>query len=197
MYRRRHADLVADRCPVPVRSRTVRSDQDRSAARPQEAPGYPADLAERAGVTRQGDVEPPGLSAGAVGWSSRCPRVGVPGTSWPTSRIGHALYRPARPRAGRRPRLLRRHRRWCRARGHGGGVDVIILSSGPSPARRAVLTRRIRWFVAATITYNLIEAAVALTAGVRGVIHGAARLRPRLGDRGVLGRRGRLAVLRS
>ena len=44
---------------------------------------------------------------------------------------------------------------------------MIILSSGPSPARRAVLTRRIRWFVAATITYNLIEAAVALTAGVR------------------------------
>ena len=32
-------------------------------------------------------------------------------------------------------------------------------------ARRAVLTRRIRWFVAATITYNLIEAVVAITAG--------------------------------
>jgi len=36
---------------------------------------------------------------------------------------------------------------------------------GPSPARRAVLTRRVRLFVAATITYNAIEAAVALTAG--------------------------------
>ena len=32
-------------------------------------------------------------------------------------------------------------------------------------ARRAVLTRRVRWFVAATITYNLIEAVVAITAG--------------------------------
>ncbi|MCA1008458.1 cation transporter [Rhodococcus hoagii] len=36
-----------------------------------------------------------------------------------------------------------------------------------SPDRRAVLARRIRWFVAATITYNVIEAAVALTEGVR------------------------------
>ncbi|HYN72958.1 MAG TPA: cation transporter [Nakamurella sp.] len=31
--------------------------------------------------------------------------------------------------------------------------------------RRAVLNRRIRWFVAATITYNVIEAVVAITAG--------------------------------
>lgn len=34
-----------------------------------------------------------------------------------------------------------------------------------SPARRSVLTRRVRWFVAATITYNVIEAVVAITAG--------------------------------
>lgn len=33
------------------------------------------------------------------------------------------------------------------------------------PARRAVLRRRVRLLVAATITYNLIEAAVAITAG--------------------------------
>lgn len=33
------------------------------------------------------------------------------------------------------------------------------------PARRAVLTRRVRWIVAATITYNVIEAVVAITAG--------------------------------
>ncbi len=31
--------------------------------------------------------------------------------------------------------------------------------------RRAVLARRIRWFVAATITYNVIEAVVAISAG--------------------------------
>jgi divalent metal cation (Fe/Co/Zn/Cd) transporter len=35
----------------------------------------------------------------------------------------------------------------------------------PVPARRAVLTRRIRLFAAATITYNVIEAVVALWAG--------------------------------
>ncbi|NAS22112.1 cation transporter [Herbidospora sp. NEAU-GS84] len=33
------------------------------------------------------------------------------------------------------------------------------------PARRARLRSRIRWLVAATITYNLVEAAVAITAG--------------------------------
>ncbi|MEE6274117.1 cation transporter [Georgenia sp. MJ206] len=32
-------------------------------------------------------------------------------------------------------------------------------------ARRAVLARRIRWIVAATITYNVVEAVVAITAG--------------------------------
>ncbi|WP_411137915.1 cation transporter [Streptomyces sp. C10] len=41
----------------------------------------------------------------------------------------------------------------------------IPISPGPSPARRDVLTRRIRLLVAATITYNVIEAAVAITAG--------------------------------
>ncbi|MEV8294584.1 cation transporter [Streptomyces rochei] len=39
------------------------------------------------------------------------------------------------------------------------------LSLGPSPARRDALARRIRLLVAATLTYNVIEAAVALTAG--------------------------------
>jgi divalent metal cation (Fe/Co/Zn/Cd) transporter len=39
------------------------------------------------------------------------------------------------------------------------------MSPGPAPARRDVLARRIRLLVAATITYNVIEAVVALTAG--------------------------------
>jgi divalent metal cation (Fe/Co/Zn/Cd) transporter len=38
-------------------------------------------------------------------------------------------------------------------------------SLGPGPARRDILARRIRLLVAATITYNLAEAAVAITAG--------------------------------
>lgn len=40
-----------------------------------------------------------------------------------------------------------------------------LLALGPSPARRATLVRRIRLLVTATISYNLIEAAVALSAG--------------------------------
>ncbi|CAL9495780.1 hypothetical protein SUDANB95_03313 [Actinosynnema sp. ALI-1.44] len=36
---------------------------------------------------------------------------------------------------------------------------------GVGVERRAVLTRRVRWLVAATITYNVIEAVVAITAG--------------------------------
>ncbi|MCA1219533.1 cation transporter [Streptomyces sp. 8L] len=39
------------------------------------------------------------------------------------------------------------------------------ISLGPAPARRDTLTRRIRLLVAATIAYNLAEAAVAITAG--------------------------------
>lgn len=39
------------------------------------------------------------------------------------------------------------------------------MSSGPSAARREVLSRRIRLLVAATITYNVVEAIVAVTAG--------------------------------
>jgi divalent metal cation (Fe/Co/Zn/Cd) transporter len=44
---------------------------------------------------------------------------------------------------------------------------MTTVSLGPSPARRAVLASRVRWFVAGTITYNIVEAIVALTAGVR------------------------------
>ncbi|MEU7605619.1 cation transporter [Streptomyces sp. NPDC040724] len=42
---------------------------------------------------------------------------------------------------------------------------MTAISLGPSPARRDALTRRIRLLVAATITYNVVEAIVALTAG--------------------------------
>ncbi|MFI8849248.1 cation transporter [Streptomyces sp. 891-h] len=42
---------------------------------------------------------------------------------------------------------------------------LMAISLAPSPQRREVLARRIRLLVAATITYNAIEAAVALTAG--------------------------------
>ena len=42
---------------------------------------------------------------------------------------------------------------------------MTAISFGPSPARRDALTRRIRLLVAATITYNVVEAIVAITAG--------------------------------
>jgi len=42
--------------------------------------------------------------------------------------------------------------------------DPLTLTAA-DPARRAVLARRIRWFVTATIAYNVIEAVVAVTAG--------------------------------
>ncbi|MGY1434889.1 cation transporter [Streptomyces reniochalinae] len=38
-------------------------------------------------------------------------------------------------------------------------------SPGPSPSRRDTLTRRIRLLVAATLTYNVVEAVIALAAG--------------------------------
>ncbi|MEV0188275.1 cation transporter [Kitasatospora purpeofusca] len=42
---------------------------------------------------------------------------------------------------------------------------MATVSLGPPPARRDALARRIRLLVAATITYNVIEAVVALAAG--------------------------------
>ncbi|MEO3867487.1 cation transporter [Nonomuraea sp. B12E4] len=44
-------------------------------------------------------------------------------------------------------------------------MTALNLPAALSPGRRASLRRRIRLLVAATITYNVIEAAVALTAG--------------------------------
>jgi divalent metal cation (Fe/Co/Zn/Cd) transporter len=42
---------------------------------------------------------------------------------------------------------------------------MAALTLGPSPHRREILSRRVRWLVAATITYNLIEAVAAISAG--------------------------------
>ncbi|WP_418278057.1 cation diffusion facilitator family transporter [Isoptericola jiangsuensis] len=42
---------------------------------------------------------------------------------------------------------------------------ISLAPRPPTPARRAVLERRVRWIVAATIAYNVIEAVVAITAG--------------------------------
>ncbi|WP_187356969.1 cation transporter [Actinomadura sp. CNU-125] len=42
---------------------------------------------------------------------------------------------------------------------------MTALTLGPSLHRRAALARRVRWLVAATITYNVVEAVVAIGAG--------------------------------
>jgi divalent metal cation (Fe/Co/Zn/Cd) transporter len=44
-------------------------------------------------------------------------------------------------------------------------TSIRLEPVGGVAARRAVLTRRIRWFVGATIAYNIVEAVVAITAG--------------------------------
>lgn len=44
-------------------------------------------------------------------------------------------------------------------------TDVSLTPRALTAARRAILVRRIRWIVAATISYNVIEAIVAIAAG--------------------------------
>ncbi|MFI6159143.1 cation transporter [Micromonospora haikouensis] len=44
-------------------------------------------------------------------------------------------------------------------------LPLVQAPAGPTPARRAVLARRVRLLVAATITYNVAEAVVAISAG--------------------------------
>jgi divalent metal cation (Fe/Co/Zn/Cd) transporter len=46
-------------------------------------------------------------------------------------------------------------------------LGPLELRSGLTAERRRLLSRRVRLFVAATITYNVIEAAIALTEGAR------------------------------
>ncbi|KHO26822.1 hypothetical protein QQ44_13320 [Mycolicibacterium setense] len=46
-------------------------------------------------------------------------------------------------------------------------AEVGHPTAPPGPARRALLYKRIRWFVAATITYNVIEAIIAIGEGAR------------------------------
>jgi hypothetical protein len=74
-------------------------------------------------------------------------------------------------------------------------AEVTRVGQPPSSGtRREVLTRRVRLLVAATISYNVIEALVAIAAGA---VTGSTALIGfgfRFGDRGQLRRGGRLAV---
>ena len=79
--------------------------------------------------------------------------------------------------------------------------DDACCSSGGQPTQSLApdeqqrLTRRVRMLVAATITYNVIEAVIAISAGAARGLDSAHRVRPRLGDRGQLSDHRRLAVL--
>ena len=48
---------------------------------------------------------------------------------------------------------------------HDHPTGAVATTAAPTLERRAVLSRRIRLFVAATITYNVIEAIIAISAG--------------------------------
>jgi len=49
--------------------------------------------------------------------------------------------------------------------GAGRGDTPTTASEAVGAGRRALLTRRVRWLVGATITYNIIEAVIAISAG--------------------------------
>ena len=153
-----------------------------------EAPAHPADLADSLGISRTrlsnhlACLRDCGLVVAVpVGRRTRYELA--------DARLGHALddlrgavlaVEPAAPARTRMRRVL---------------LMAAACPLGLPPARRAALARRIRLLVAATITYNVIEASWRSPPG-RRLLHRADRLRPGLGHRGLLRRRGRLAVLR-
>jgi hypothetical protein len=63
-------------------------------------------------------------------------------------------------------RWLKRHRRDRTLPASADALSTSPTTLGPSPQRRVMLGRRIRLLVATTVTYNVIEAVVALGAGV-------------------------------
>jgi len=73
-------------------------------------------------------------------------------------------------------------------------TPLSLTGSTPDAARRTVLSRRIQLFVAATITYNVIEAVVAKTAGTMASSTALIGFRVGLDNRGVVRDGGGLAV---
>jgi len=75
-------------------------------------------------------------------------------------------------------------------------LTMTAIAPVPRPARRDQLTRRIRLLVAATMSYNIIEAVIAVTAGTIASSTALIAFGLDSRHRGLLRRRGRLAVLR-
>ncbi len=120
-----------------------------------DAPDYPSELADKIGVSRQ-------ILSNHLACLRGCGLVVAEPEGRRSryrladERIGHALGDLDRPCAHRRPGVLPGSRR-----------RRLLLMSAPVESRRDVLTRRIRLLVAATITYNVVEAVIALTEGTR------------------------------
>ena len=150
-----------------------------------EAPGYPSDLAEKIGVTPADPVQPPGLSS-RLRTGGRRARGPAQSLSARRRADRARTRRSDRPGAHRRSGLLSRRR-----------SRRLLLMSAPVRPRREVLARRIRMLVAATITYNIVEAVVALAEGTR--VSSSALIGFGLDsvDRGLVGGRYRVAVLRQ
>lgn len=71
------------------------------------------------------------------------------------------------------------------------------VSVSLAPVRVGVLRRRIRWIVAATIAYNVIEAVVAIAAGSVASSTALIGFENRLDRRGPVGSGRRVAVRRA
>lgn len=119
-----------------------------------DAPGYPSDLADKIGVSRQ-------ILSNHLACLRGCGLV----VAQPE---GRRSLRTGRQADRSRPQRSARHGPRCRS-----GVlprrrnGRLLLMTALTEARRAVLTRRIRFLVAATIAYNVVEAVVALAEGTR------------------------------
>src|SRR5690625_2456991 len=161
MYRfgdgRTHPDTCC--CDCPVRERVVGRDAHQDHACPARGAGVPVRPRRRPRGLSPGDVQPARLPP----WLR--PRGGGPGRTWHLVPAGGATpgsgsRRPVAPRRDGRPDLLRPRR-----------MHLLVTDDPPVAGghlyatRRATLERRVRWVVSATITYNLVEAVVAITAG--------------------------------
>ena len=122
-----------------------------------EAPALPSELAQTIGVSRQ-------VMSNQLACLRGCGLV----EAVPEGR--NVRYRLTDPHLAARARPAARGRALGRSgllRRRGLRLFMTALPLGPPirSRRQRVLTRRIRWVVAATISYNVIEAIVALTAG--------------------------------
>ncbi len=141
----------------PTRSRVLLALRD--------APAYPADLAELLGVSRQSLSNHLTCLRGC-GLVVAVPQGRRVRYELADDRLRHALTDLLGV-------VLAVDERYCRDVDRAGGcalmaadlAGVTVPGARAGGDRRAVLSRRIRWFVAATITYNVIEAVVAITAG--------------------------------